>query len=507
MNKQKNTNVDKSMIIIVLGFVLLVCFGLFAAPEISKKTINELNSFITVKLGFIYIWIVLISIILCVYLGTSKYRNIRLGEGKKEYSEFSWASMMFCASMAAGFLYWGSIEWVFHYMDPPYGIIPFSSTAAEYSTTLPLFYWGFSAWSVYLIPAVAFAFIHYNLKQEKFDVSNACRPVLGDRVDGILGKIIDIFFLFGILGGVGTALGIGSPLVSACLNKLFGWEDTNILRFGVMVLVTIIFTISAYNGIKKGIKILSDINIFLMLATMVFLFVVGNTVFIIKMQTTSLGILINQFITMSTNMDPVNNSGYTESWTVFYWAWWMSYSLFMGLFIAKISKGRTIKQLIFGGLGYGFLGSFTFFSVFGNYFLDQQLSGAYEMVKGVLENGGPTTVVDIFSKAPFGSVFVFAILITSIISMATNFDSAAYTMAMVSSKKIQLGQRPSKGLTIFWAFCLAAIPMSLMIFGGSLLELQTLSIILALPTCGVYVILIVSCFKMLETYYQNSQRF
>lgn len=504
MEGNNRKNIDKTMIGVVLAFVVVVCVCLFLSPDWSRWLINSINAFIATNLGFVYVWIVFISIILCIVLGTSKYKNIKLGEGEKEYSEFSWASMMFCASMAAGFLYWGSIEWVFHYMEPPYGVDALSARAAEYAATLPLFHWGISAWSVYLIPAVAFAFVHFNLKQEKFDVANVCREILGDRVDGPLGKIINIFFIFGLLGGVGTALGIGSPLVSACLNKLFGIEDTPLLRFAVMVLVTCIFTVSAYKGIKRGIKILSDINIFLMLATVVILFVLGNTTFIIKMQTTSLGIMLQEFIHMSTYMDPVNNSGHPEKWIVFYWAWWMSYSIFMGLFIAKISKGRTIKQVIFGGLGYGFLGSFVFFSIFGNFFMDQQLSGAYDVVKGVTENGGPATVVDVFSKLPIGTLFVVAILITSIISMATNFDSAAYTLAMVSSKKIQLGERPSKRLTIFWAFCMAAIPMVLMVFGGSLAELQTLSIIMALPTCLVYAIIIISCFKMLEKYYEKN---
>ncbi|MEG1940649.1 MAG: BCCT family transporter, partial [Eubacterium sp.] len=499
--KEEQRNIDWVMIGIVLAFVVIVCACLFISPDWSRNIISGVNKFVSVNFGFVYIWVVAISILLCVILGCSKYRNIKLGEGKKEYSEFSWASMMFCASMAAGFIYWGSIEWVYHYMAPPFAVEPLSAKAAEYAATLPIFHWGISAWSVYLIPAVAFAFVHFNLKQERFDVGNVCREVLGDRVDGVLGKVLNIFFIFGLLGGVGTALGIGSPLVSACLNKLFGIEDTPLLRFGVMVLVTCIFTISAYKGIKKGIKILSDINIYMMLAAVVVLFVLGNTTFIIKMQTTALGKMIQEFIHLSTYMDPVNNTGHPETWIVFYWAWWVSYSIFMGLFIAKISKGRTIKQVIFGGLGYGFLGSFTFFSIFTNFFMDQQLSGAYDVVKGVTENGGPATVVDVFSKLPIGTVFVVAILITSIISMATNFDSAAYTLAMVSSKKIQLGERPSKSLTIFWALCMAAIPMTLMIFGGSLAELQTLSIIMALPTCIVYAIIVLSCFKMLEKYY------
>ena len=152
MEGQGKKNIDKTMIGVVLAFIVIVCACLFISPDWSKWIINSVNSFIATNLGFVYVWIVFISIILCIVLGTSKFKNIKLGEGEKEYSEFSWASMMFCASMAAGFLYWGSIEWVFHYMAPPYGVDAQSVKAAEYAATLPLFHWGISAWSVYLIP-------------------------------------------------------------------------------------------------------------------------------------------------------------------------------------------------------------------------------------------------------------------------------------------------------------------------------------------------------------------
>ncbi|KNZ42777.1 hypothetical protein AKG39_04825 [Acetobacterium bakii] len=486
------------MIIIVLILVFIVDAYLFISPDQSKNMIDLINNYILNVFGFIYAWIVLLSLLLCIYIGVSRFGPIRLGEDKKEYSEFSWAAMMFCSSMAAGFIYWGSIEWVFHYMNPPYGIMPLSTEATEFAATLPLFYWGLSAWGVYLIPAVAFAFLRYNLKNERFDVASACKPLLGKYADGVGGKMIDIFFLFGILGGIGTALGIGSPLVSASLHQLFGFNDTPMLRFLVIIVVTVIFTVSAYNGVKKGIRILSNINIVLMLLLIIYVFLVGNKGFIVNMQTTSMGILIDNFFKMSTYMDPVNNSGDPQSWLVFYWAWWLSYSIFMGLFIAKISRGRTIRQVIFGGLFYGFLGSFSMFSVLGNYSMDLQLRGVIDIVKGVTENGGPATVIDMFSKMPLGGIVVFVILITSILSMATSFDSAAYTMAMVSSKQIPLNGRPSRKLTIFWAVALAAIPMALMIFNGSLVQVQALTVILALPTCVIYVIIVISCLKMLS---------
>ncbi|SDX82994.1 BCCT family transporter [Eubacterium barkeri] len=509
MKKQVNavrpfSNVAKGTVISVLCIITLICTLLLMFPSKSEAMIVDLNGMISSNLGFVYIWLTFLSIIACVALGCSKYGKIKLGEGKKAFSEFSWAAMMFCASMAAGFIYWGSIEWASHYMAPPFGIEPESWLAAEYAATIPIFNWGISAWSLYLIPAVAFAFIHFNKKSEKFDVGNACRPIFGARVDGWLGQVLNVFFILGILGGVGTALGIGSPLVSACLNKLFNIPDTPLLRFIVIIIVSCIFTISAYKGINKGIKILSDINIYLMLGTVIFLFIFGPTTFILKMQTTSIGIMLDEFVRLSTWLDPVGvSAGYPENWTVFYWAWWMSYSIFMGIFVAKISGGRTVRQVIFGGLGYGFLGSFVFFSVFGNYFMGVQLFGSFNILESLQTAGGPATVVEVFSQLPAGTIFVFVILLTSMLSMATNFDSASYTMAMVSSRKIQLGGRPSKTFCVFWAVCIAAIPMIMMLLGGSLTQLQTLSVVMALPTCILYVIICLGCFKMLREYYNT----
>lgn len=503
--KLQKSNTNYSMIIAVLAFVFIVDAYFFFAPDHSKQVIDLANNYILSNFGFVYVLIVLASLFLCIYMGISKFGSIQLGEEKKEYSEFSWASMMLCSSMAAGFIYWGSIEWVFHYIKPPFGIIPLTAEAAEYAATLPVFYWGMSAWSVYLIPAVAFAFLRYNLKNERFDVAIVCEPLLGRHINGIPGKLLNIFFLFGLLGGIGTALAIGSPLVSASLHQLFGLEDTPLLRFMIVIIITVLFTISAYRGVKKGIRVISDVNIVLMLLMVGYVFLVGNTGFIIKMQTTSLGLMLDNYFKMSTYLDPLSNTGESQSWLVFYWAWWLSYAIFMGLFIAKISRGRTIRQVIFGGLFYGFIGSFSMFSVLGNYSMDLQLRGIFDVVKGVTENGGPATVVAMFSQMPFGEVFVFVLLITSVLSMVTGFDAAAYTMAMVSSKQIALDGRPSKKLTVFWALTLAAIPMVLMFFNSTLSQVQALSVILVLPTCLIYSLIVISCFKMLADYQKQKK--
>ncbi len=500
------SNIDWTVVLVSLIFVAACSIFLFAMPEQSTLIVNQINSFIATKFGWLYIWLTLISIVLCLYMGLSnKFKDIKMGENvEKEYSEFSWAAMMFCASMAAGFIYWGCIEWAYHYGAPPFGLTPLSVEAGEYAATLPLLHWGFSAWSLYLIPSVAFAFVHFTLKQERFDVANVCREILGDRVDGTLGKVLNIFFVFGLIGGVGTALGIGSPLVSASLNNLFGLQDTPQLRTIVMIVVAAIFATSAYQGVRRGIKVLSNINVTIMISLAVIMFILGDTIFIVKMSTTALGKLFQNFIHISTYMDPINNSGHPESWLVFYLAWWMSYSVFMGLFIAKISKGRTVFQIIFGGLIYGFAGTFVFFSIWGNFFMGKYLDGSFDIVGSLESAGGPQTVIQVFRSLPVGVVFVLSILIASIISMATNFDSASYTLAMVSSKKIQLGERPGKPLTMFWAISLAAIPMVMMWLGASLEDLQVLSIILALPTCIVYGIIVASCFKMLLKYRKKS---
>lgn len=201
----KKNNINFKTIVVSITTLITICALLIIYPSTSKEIIDKIFDFCTIKFGFIYIWVFIASSIGCGWLAFGKYRNIKLGEGEPEFSVFSWCSMMFAAGMASGLVYWSSIEWVYYYSDPAFGIEPFSWLAAEYAGAYPLFHWGILPYCMYFLPAVALSIMFYNRKVESFSFGEACRPVFGNRVNGMLGEFINILFIIGLLGGISTS--------------------------------------------------------------------------------------------------------------------------------------------------------------------------------------------------------------------------------------------------------------------------------------------------------------
>ncbi len=216
-----------------------------------------------------------------------------------------------------------------------------------------LFHWGPLAWALYCIPALPIAYAFHNRKIPFLRISQACRGVIGDRADGPLGKLIDVLFIFGLVGGTGTSLGLGTPILSESISTLFDIERTFALDAFVIVIWTAIFGTTVYLGMEKGIKRLADANVYLGFFLCAFVLIAGPTVFILDTFTNSLGLLVTNFVRMSLYTDPVGQSGFPQTWTVFYWAWWIAYAPFMGLFVARISRGRTIREVVVGEPGLG----------------------------------------------------------------------------------------------------------------------------------------------------------
>jgi BCCT family betaine/carnitine transporter len=304
--------------------------------------------------------------------------------------------------------------------------------------------------------------------------------------------------MFGLLGATATSLCIGAPLATAGLAHVLGIEITLGFELAIIALITAIFAASAYLGLKKGIKILSDINVILTFILVIFVFLAGNTVFMLNMGTTSIGYVLQKFPTMSTWLDPAGGSMFPQWWTVFYWAWWGAYAPFMGMFIAKISRGRTIKEMLLGALGFGTSGCVMFFAILGNYGLDLQLSGKMDVVKTLDELGGPATVIKIFENMPLGSLAILIVAVISIVFMATTFDSASYVLAAVCQKELKQDEDPQRWLRLLWAFSLALVPIGFMLMGSPLGVLQTASIIAALPVSVIVMITAKSFVKMVN---------
>ncbi|WP_058308052.1 BCCT family transporter [Gracilibacillus massiliensis] len=470
------------------AFVLLVVVTvpLILYPEAGKEFVGEANTFMTTNFGVMYLVMGLIIFAFLLYVAFSKNGHVKLGkEGEKpEFNSFSWAAMLFAAGIGSSILYWSVIEWVYYYQGPPFGLEAESQEAVQWATAYGIFHWGPIAWAIYTLPALPIAYFYYVRKKPVLKVSEAIRPVLGKWVDGPLGKLIDILFIFGLLGGAGTTLALGTPMIAEGVNHLTGIPVTLWVQAVIMLVCTTIFAVSAYSGLKRGIKLLSDINLWLALFILAYILVVGPTRFIVETTFNSIGILLDNFFKMATWAEPFGDlggfteTGFPEGWTVFYWAWWLVYAPFVGLFVARISRGRTIREMIFGTMVYGTLGCVLFFGIMGNFGLYLQLTGEFNAIQYMNEFGPAATIIAIIAQLPFADLLVGLFTILAVIFLATTFDSSSFILASVVQKEVE--DEPLRWNRLFWAFSLCIMPLSLMFLGG-LDTLQTASIIGGFP--------------------------
>ncbi|RKQ35858.1 BCCT family transporter [Oceanobacillus halophilus] len=493
--------IDWPTFIGALFIILAVSLPLMFFPEAGAEVINAANTFMTTNLGVFYILLGISALFFLLYVAFSKHGKIKLGgrEVKREFNTFSWAAMLFSAGIGSSILYWGMIEWAYYYQGPPFNAEPGSRAAIEYAASYGIFHWGPVAWAIYTLPALPIAYFYYVRKKPVLKISESVRPVLGKVVDGPIGVLIDVLFMFGLMGGAGTTLALGTPMIAEGVSEITGIPVTMGLQAIIMLVATAIFALSSYSGLQRGIKFLSDINIWLALFILGFIFLFGPTLFIGETTVTSLGILIDDFFRWATwleplaNVDGYENSGFPESWTVFYWAWWLVYAPFVGLFVARISRGRTIREMILGTMIWGTIGCVLFFGILGNYGMYLQISGSFDVIGFMNEYGAPATIIEILNQLPISGVIVFIFTILALIFLSTTFDSASYILASVVQKHIDMGE-PLRWNRLFWAFTLLLLPMTLMFIGG-LETLQTASIVAGFPVLFIMFLLAWSFIK------------
>ncbi|NJS36239.1 MAG: BCCT family transporter [Brachymonas sp.] len=488
----------------VFGLSMILLVGvigpLLLFPKSSSAMISAAFSFSTGKFGWLYLAGGLAAVIFLLGLAFSRYGNVRLGgpDDTPEFSYFSWIAMIFCGGIGIAIVNWAWVEPIYYYTGPPFGVAAKSQAAAEWGLTYGQFHWGITPWAFYCLPAVPIAYSMYVRKQSGARLSVAARGILGKHSDGWAGVLLDAVVVFGIVGGVATSLGLAVPLVSKLASGLFGIQTSFLLDMGMLAIWTLMFGASVWFGLAKGIKILSDINVIMALAMLMFTFLVGPSQFIVDGWSNSLGQMASNFVAMSTWTDPVGKSSFFKDWTVFYWAWWIAYAPMMGLFVARISRGRTIRELIVAELVWGSLGCWVFFAVWGGYALDLQLTGKLDVAAILNGSGGiPATIEAILQTLPMSGLVTAVFILLCFIFLATTLDSAAYVLASVTSKELTGYQEPTRMLRITWALILAGVGAFLIQIGG-LKPVQTSTIIVALPLIPVLFILTWSLIRWLK---------
>ncbi|HLR53144.1 MAG TPA: BCCT family transporter [Pseudogracilibacillus sp.] len=480
-------------VLIVLS-ALLIPIGL--NPTVAENTVSSILGFITTHFGWIYVIFPLLILGFFSWLVFGEFGKIKLGnkDDKPEFSNFSWFAMIFTAGIGGEIMYESFIEPINFFNDPPFGVESGSLSAAEWALPYDLFHWGILAWAIYALPAIPMGYALHVKKVPHFRLSAACRPVLGKHSEGILGKIVDIIMMFGLIGVVGTSIGLVAPMIARFFGELFNIPVTMNLLVMVIVLWTVIFGGSVYLGLEKGIKRLSDFNIMLVVAITIFVFLVGPKLFMLDNTIQSIGVMFNNFSKMSLNLGAINHETFPQDWTVFYWAWWIGYASLIGMFTARISKGRTIRQVILIQCLVGPVGTWIFFGVFGNYALNLDLSNLLS-VESILESGGETeTIMAITNTLPFNIILIPLLIVAYLVFSATTFDSASLILASVASKKLDKAGQPPRYQRIFWALILGIVGITVLAIGG-LDAVQLSSVIIGVPMILVFILMTVSFIK------------
>lgn len=485
--------------------ILVLCALFMINPESSTSILESIRYFLGNELGSYYLLIGLGVFICSLYIAFSKYGTIKLGDIEKpQYSSFKWGSMMFTAGLAADILFYSLCEWIL-YADE--ARIAELGSMQDWSSTYALFHWGPIPWSFYVVLAVAFGFMLHVRKRNKQKYSEACRPILGDKVDGIGGKVIDLVAVFALLAGTATTFSLATPLLSMAVSRVLGIPDSNWITILILLVICITYTVTVYFGMK-GIAKLAASCVYLFFALLLYVLIGGGEAkYTIETGIAALGNLTQNFIRLATWTDPLRTSTFTQDWTIFYWAYWMVWCVATPFFIGTISKGRTIRQTILVGYFWGLSGTFTSFIILGNYGLNLQVTGKLDLM-GMYRSTGDLyqIIITIVETLPWPQLGLILLAVTMIAFYATTFDALSLIAASYSYKELPSGAEPRQSLKLFWAVILILLPIALIFSDNSMSNLQTVSIIAAFPIGIIIILIILSFFKDAKAYLNETKK-
>lgn len=495
-----------SMLIVTL-FVL----GGALYPDSAAGLFDTVSGGILSNFKWYYIAIVALMLVFCVVLACSRFGRLRLGsdDSRPEYGLFSWFAMLFSAGMGIGLVFWSIAEPIYHFQSNPFITEGLTPEAAEVAMRLTFFHWGLHPWAIYVVVGLALAYFSYR-QNLPLTIRSALYPLIGQRIYGWMGHTADTLAVFGTVFGVATSLGLGVSQINTGLNHLFGIEVNITNQLVLILVISAIATVSVLSGIGRGVKWLSEINIWLTVAILLFLLVYGPTRYLLQSYVQGVGDYLAHVVPLSTWTDASKDGQWQSWWTVFYWAWWMSWSPFVGMFIARISKGRTIREFICGVLLVPTLLGMLWLTLFGGSALYLELTqtvtnAAGEVTAAIGQAGVVTAVTENVTTALYATLtllddgamgYLASVLAT--ILVALYFITSADSGTLVVTTILSMGnEHPPRSQRVLWGMAVAAVAAILMLAGG-LKALQTAAIIAAFPFSAVIMIMMWGLFRALH---------
>lgn len=482
--------------------LLVIVFLLY--PQKSTQVLHAIRSELGNKFGWLYILLGIGMFTTTLVVAFSKYGQIVLGSKKAPiYGNVKWGMMIFTSTMSADIIFYALTEWTMYAREQ--FIQEKVGGVGLWTLTYSLFHWGPIAWSFYIILAVAFAFMIHVRKKDKQKFSEAVRPLLGNKVDGVWGKLINLIAIFALIAGTATTFSVSMPLLSAALSKVFGFHDSSFLAVIILLIIATIYTVNVLLGMDAISRLASYcVVLFLLLLGFVFL-CGGKELFILNNGIEAIGNLIQNFIGMATWTDSLKTSHFVENWTIYYWAYWLVWCTATPFFIATISKGRTIKNMILGAYSWGLSGTALAFIVLSNYGLGKYLLDGLTVEQ--LINKGNSYIeiaIKVLDTLPAHNIVLMLLILTMMGMYATVFESITMVVSFYSYKELSEGQLPDRRIRAFWAITFIILPLALIFMKQSIYSLQSVAIIFAFPISIIVLLVVVSFFKDAKKYLNNN---
>lgn len=481
------------------SFIIIVVITLtLLYKDSAEKYFTTIQDFTADNAGWFFILSVNVFLIFMFYLAFSKFGQLRIGgqNAKPEFKTISWFAMLFSAGMGIGLLFWSISEPIYHFMSPPMAEGG-TAEAAKEAMNFTFLHWGFHAWAVYALVGLSLAYFTYS-RGLPLTIRSIFYPYLGDKIYGKIGDAIDIFAVLATLFGLATSLGMGVQQIAAGLNHLFGIDSGVQTQIMLIAGITLVATVSVVLGVDKGVRVLSEWNMRIAVLFLLVVLILGPTIFIFKSFVQNTGNYLSSFLEMATWTESYTGSDWQNAWTVFYWGWWIAWSPFVGMFIARISKGRTVREFILGVLLVPSIVTFFWISAFGSTAIHEAILGSDTIVNAVNDNVA-TALFVFLEDYPFAFVLNIIAIILIAGFFVTSSDSGSLVIDnLTSGGKIDapVGQR------IFWAIAEGGVAAVLLI-GGGLQALQTATIVTGLPFA---IILIIMCFSLFKGLREDLQK-
>lgn len=468
----------------VFTIALLLCalIAVWAVAFNDSFTVfsNAVFTFFTVDFGWLYMLGMLAFVVFALFLAFSKYGSIKLGadDSKPEYSTVSWFAMLFGCGMGVGLVFWGISEPISHYIAPAAGIEPGTAEAAQFAFKSSFMHWGIHPWANYSIIGLALAYFQFR-KGKPGLISTTLEPLIGEKgATGWLGKLVDILAVFATVAGVVTSLGLGVMQINSGMNYLFGLPSSLVVQIVIIGIISVIYIGTAVSGIEKGIKMISDLNLYIAIGLMLVCFIVGPKLDTLNNLVGGLGDYLQYFVHDSLSIIAYGDNSWVLAWRIFYWAWWIAWAPFVGVFIARISKGRTIREFVGGVVLVPALASIIWFSIFGSMGISLGAKGLLSAEQlSAIASTPETGLFVVMQKYPIGTVLSIIAIVLLCTFFITSANSGTFVLSMLSSKG---NLNPPKSKMLIWGIVQSVMAVGMLLAGG-LKPLQTISIAAAFP--------------------------